>query len=170
MAKSQPRATSLIGRPTRRLKALQRLHDYLVDMETISVISDQMRTVVESEWPSRPQTAPAEMRNIRGIARPTRTPRSGLSHREITSLPSCRARHSSQHEGEGSTRALQGGPRADSSGVGLAAPEDLALFLHGCCRSEGESESGCKACAEAERVARHCFFKCRWLPLGWFHS
>jgi hypothetical protein len=30
---------------------LRRLHDYLVDMEAISVISDQMRTVVESEWP-----------------------------------------------------------------------------------------------------------------------
>jgi hypothetical protein len=29
----------------------QRLHDYLLDMKAISAISDQMRTVVESEWP-----------------------------------------------------------------------------------------------------------------------
>ena len=30
---------------------LRRLHDYLVDIETISVISDEMRRVVENEWP-----------------------------------------------------------------------------------------------------------------------
>jgi len=30
---------------------LRRLHDYLVDIETISVISDEMRIVVENEWP-----------------------------------------------------------------------------------------------------------------------
>jgi hypothetical protein len=29
---------------------LRRLHDYLKDMEVISVISDEMRAVVESEW------------------------------------------------------------------------------------------------------------------------
>jgi hypothetical protein len=37
---------------------LQRLHDYLVDMEAISAISDQMRTVVESDGPSSPTNCP----------------------------------------------------------------------------------------------------------------
>jgi hypothetical protein len=30
---------------------LRRLHDYLADMEAIEVISDEMRIVIESEWP-----------------------------------------------------------------------------------------------------------------------
>jgi hypothetical protein len=30
---------------------LHRLHDYLVDMDTIAIISDEMRVVIESEWP-----------------------------------------------------------------------------------------------------------------------
>ena len=30
---------------------LQRLHDYIADMEVIEVISDEMRIVVEGEWP-----------------------------------------------------------------------------------------------------------------------
>jgi hypothetical protein len=30
---------------------LRRLHDHLVDIEAISVISDEMRIVVENEWP-----------------------------------------------------------------------------------------------------------------------
>ncbi len=30
---------------------LRRLHDYLVDIEAISIISDEMRIVVENEWP-----------------------------------------------------------------------------------------------------------------------
>jgi hypothetical protein len=30
---------------------LQRLHEYLIEMETIAIISDEMRVVVESEWP-----------------------------------------------------------------------------------------------------------------------
>ena len=30
---------------------LQRLHDYLVEMDSIAIISDEMRVVVESEWP-----------------------------------------------------------------------------------------------------------------------
>ena len=30
---------------------LRRLHDYLVDIETIEIISDEMRIVVENEWP-----------------------------------------------------------------------------------------------------------------------
>ena len=31
---------------------LRRLHRYLIEVESISVISDQMRTVVETEWPA----------------------------------------------------------------------------------------------------------------------
>jgi len=30
---------------------LQRLHEYLIEIETIAIISDEMRVVVESEWP-----------------------------------------------------------------------------------------------------------------------
>jgi hypothetical protein len=30
---------------------LRRLHDHLVDIEVIEVISDEMRIVIESEWP-----------------------------------------------------------------------------------------------------------------------
>ena len=30
---------------------LRRLHEYLIGMETIAIISDEMRVVVESEWP-----------------------------------------------------------------------------------------------------------------------
>jgi hypothetical protein len=30
---------------------LQRLHDYLVEMDSIAIISDEMRVVIESEWP-----------------------------------------------------------------------------------------------------------------------
>jgi hypothetical protein len=30
---------------------LRRLHEYLIDMEVISVISDEMRIVIENEWP-----------------------------------------------------------------------------------------------------------------------
>jgi hypothetical protein len=30
---------------------LRRLHDYLVDIEVIEVISDEMRIAIESEWP-----------------------------------------------------------------------------------------------------------------------
>jgi hypothetical protein len=29
----------------------QRLHDYLVDMDTIAIISDEMRVVIDNEWP-----------------------------------------------------------------------------------------------------------------------
>ena len=29
-----------------------RLHRYLIEAESISVVSDQMRTVVETEWPA----------------------------------------------------------------------------------------------------------------------
>jgi len=31
---------------------LRRLHRHLIEVESISVISDQMRTVVETEWPA----------------------------------------------------------------------------------------------------------------------
>jgi hypothetical protein len=30
---------------------LRRLHDYLVDIEAIEIISDEMRIVIENEWP-----------------------------------------------------------------------------------------------------------------------
>jgi hypothetical protein len=30
---------------------LRRLNEYLVELETIEIISDEMRVVVESEWP-----------------------------------------------------------------------------------------------------------------------
>ena len=30
---------------------LRRLHDYLVEMDNIAIISDEMRIVIESEWP-----------------------------------------------------------------------------------------------------------------------
>jgi hypothetical protein len=30
---------------------LRRLHDYLVDVEAIQIISDEMRIVIENEWP-----------------------------------------------------------------------------------------------------------------------
>jgi hypothetical protein len=30
---------------------LQRLHGYLVEMDSIAIISDEMRIVIESEWP-----------------------------------------------------------------------------------------------------------------------
>jgi hypothetical protein len=30
---------------------LKRLHKYMLDVEHISIISDEMRAVVESEWP-----------------------------------------------------------------------------------------------------------------------
>ena len=50
MTKKPTKSYVVDGRPM-TADDLQRLHDYLVDMEAISVISDQMRTVVESEWP-----------------------------------------------------------------------------------------------------------------------
>jgi hypothetical protein len=30
---------------------LRRLRDHLIDIETIEIISDEMRIVIESEWP-----------------------------------------------------------------------------------------------------------------------
>ena len=38
---------------------LRRLHDYLVDMDTIAIISDEMRVVIESEWPELAHKLPA---------------------------------------------------------------------------------------------------------------
>jgi hypothetical protein len=50
MTKKPTKGYIVDGRPM-TADDLQRLHDYLLDMEAISAISDQMRTVVESEWP-----------------------------------------------------------------------------------------------------------------------
>jgi hypothetical protein len=50
MTKKPTKSYIVDGRPM-TADDLQRLHDYLLDMEAISAISDQMRTVVESEWP-----------------------------------------------------------------------------------------------------------------------
>ena len=30
---------------------LRRFHEYLIEMDSIAIISDEMRVVVESEWP-----------------------------------------------------------------------------------------------------------------------
>jgi hypothetical protein len=40
---------------------LRRLHDYLVDMDTIAIISDEMRVVVENEWPELAHKLPSKM-------------------------------------------------------------------------------------------------------------
>ena len=50
MTKKPTKSYIVDGRPM-TADDLRRLHDYLLDMEAISAISDQMRTVVESEWP-----------------------------------------------------------------------------------------------------------------------
>jgi len=50
MTKKPTKSYIVDGRPM-TADDLQRLHDYLLDMEAISAISDQIRTVVESEWP-----------------------------------------------------------------------------------------------------------------------
>ena len=38
---------------------LQRLHKYMLDIEHIDHISDEMRAVVESEWPELAHKLPA---------------------------------------------------------------------------------------------------------------
>jgi hypothetical protein len=38
---------------------LRRLHDYLVDIEAIGIIPDEMRIVVENEWPEFIHKLPA---------------------------------------------------------------------------------------------------------------
>jgi hypothetical protein len=50
MTKKPIRRYTVDGKPVSP-NDLRRLHDYLIDMEVISVISDEMRVVVESEWP-----------------------------------------------------------------------------------------------------------------------
>ena len=40
---------------------LRRLHRYLIEAESISVVSDQMRTVVETEWPALAHKLPPEV-------------------------------------------------------------------------------------------------------------
>jgi hypothetical protein len=42
---------------------LRRLHDYLVDIEVIEVISDEMRIVIESEWPECVHKLPPRRRS-----------------------------------------------------------------------------------------------------------
>jgi hypothetical protein len=37
---------------------LRRLHKYMLEIEHISVISDEVRTVVEEEWPELPHKLP----------------------------------------------------------------------------------------------------------------
>jgi hypothetical protein len=37
---------------------LKRLHKYMLEVEHISVISDEMREVVQSEWPERAYKLP----------------------------------------------------------------------------------------------------------------
>ena len=39
---------------------LKRLHKYMLEVEHIGVISDEMREVVQNEWPSGPQAAAEE--------------------------------------------------------------------------------------------------------------
>jgi hypothetical protein len=50
MTKTPIKRYTVEGKPMTS-ENLRRLHDYLVDLEAISIISDEMRVVVESEWP-----------------------------------------------------------------------------------------------------------------------
>jgi hypothetical protein len=50
MTKKPVRRYTVDGKPMTP-DDLQRLHEYLIEMETIAIISDEMRVVVESEWP-----------------------------------------------------------------------------------------------------------------------
>jgi hypothetical protein len=50
MTKRPTRRYTVDGKPVTP-EDLRRLHDYLADIEVIEVISDEMRIVVESEWP-----------------------------------------------------------------------------------------------------------------------
>ena len=50
MTKKPTKRYVVDGRPM-TADDLKRLHDYLAEMEAIEVISDEMRTVIESEWP-----------------------------------------------------------------------------------------------------------------------
>ena len=50
MTKKPVRRYTVDGKPMTP-DDLRRLHEYLIDMETIAIISDEMRVVVESEWP-----------------------------------------------------------------------------------------------------------------------
>ena len=40
---------------------LRRLHKYMLDIEGVDVISDEMRAVVESEWPELAHKLPSKM-------------------------------------------------------------------------------------------------------------
>jgi hypothetical protein len=50
MTKKPAKRYVVDGRPM-TADDLKRLHDYLAEMEAIEVILDEMRTVIESEWP-----------------------------------------------------------------------------------------------------------------------
>ena len=50
MTKEPIRRYTVAGKPMTP-DDLQRLHDYLVEMHSIAIISDEMRIVIESEWP-----------------------------------------------------------------------------------------------------------------------
>jgi hypothetical protein len=45
---------------------LRRLHEYLADIEVIEVISDEMRIVIENEWPEVYPRAATETMILRG--------------------------------------------------------------------------------------------------------
>jgi hypothetical protein len=42
---------------------LRRLHKYMLEIEKVSVISDEMRTVVETEWPETHKLPPKRPRD-----------------------------------------------------------------------------------------------------------
>ena len=44
---------------------LKRLHKYMLEIEHISVISDEVRTVVEEEWPELAQAAAEETAGLK---------------------------------------------------------------------------------------------------------
>jgi hypothetical protein len=47
----QSRMARIVGGQVMMLADLKRLHKYMLDIEHIDHISDEMRAVVESEWP-----------------------------------------------------------------------------------------------------------------------
>ena len=49
----------LVGGTVMMPADLQRLHKYMLDIERIDHISDEMRAVVESEWPELAHKLPA---------------------------------------------------------------------------------------------------------------
>ena len=80
MTKNPIRRYTLDGKPMTP-DDLRRLHDYLADIEVIEIISDEMRIVIESEWPEL-STAP-----------PTMIPRGTYFGRPIGAQPKDEAEH-----------------------------------------------------------------------------